>query len=762
MFHDAPDPGNALGALSSSRDLFRTMVDQGCDWVYWIGPDGSYVYISPACEHATGFHPDEFIKNPRLMEDIVHPEDREAFSRHIHELSGKSHSFDFRIITRKGEERWISHHCQMAYDSEGIYLGRWASNRDITDQKKMEEALRESEAVHKLLLEIDNDGIILHGLTPAGIPDKIIQANDAMCRMSGYSYEEICNLTPMDLQDEAGKKEIQNESKSALSDGRILFEKVMVTKDGRKVPVEIHTTIVDLHGRPLAISILRDITDRKMMDEALRESKDYLDKIINSFGDPIFVKDRQQRYVLVNDVACIALGLKREEMIGKTCLELFPRELAEIIWERDETIFKTGIEVVDEEVMIDARGSSHTNIVKKTLFRDKAGNEFLAGIVRDITQRKRMEDALRKARDDLEKRVLDRTAEQQKANEALQREIAERKLAEKKEKESREFLDKIINSIGDPLHVKDRQHRMILVNDAACKLFGLTREEMLGRTAYELFPRKEMADISWEMDEEVFRTGIENTNIETNTYAPGVTLTVLVRKTLYTDNAGNKFLVGITIDITDRKLAEDKLIASLQEKEVLIKEVHHRVKNNLQVISSLLNLQGRQTKDEETREAFRDCRNRIRSMALVHEKLYGSKELARIDLADYTKNLTSYLSMSYGIEKRVRIKLDLGDATIGIDKAIPFGLIINELVTNCIKHAFPDGRMGEIRISLHQDTGNLKLVLSDNGVGLSEKYDDPGTKSLGLKLVQTLVTQLKGTIDVHSNGGAEFVIAFDI
>jgi len=510
MFHDAPEPGKALGAWSSSRDLFRTMVDHSCDWVYWLGPDGSYVYISPACEQITEYHPEEFIKNPRLMEEIVHPEDREAFARHIHEPPGK-HSIDFRIITRGGEVRWISHSCQVAYDSEGSYLGRWASNRNITD-------------------------------------------------------------------------------------------------------------------------------------------------------------------------------------------------------------------------------------------------------------RKRMEDALRRAKDDLEKRILDRTAEQLKANEALQREIVERKLAEEKEKASREFLDKIINSIGDPIHVKDRQHRIILVNDAACELFCLTREEILGKTAYELFPRKEMADISWEKDEEVFKTGVENTNTETNTYAPGITLTVLARKTLYTDNAGNKFLVGITVDITDRKLAEDKLIASLHEKEVLIKEVHHRVKNNLQVISSLLNLQGRQTEDEETREAFRDCRNRIRSMALVHEKLYGSKELARIDLADYVRNLTSYLSASYGIEKRVRLRLDLEDAAIGIDKAIPFGLIINELVTNCIKHAFPDGRTGEIRIDLHPCEGKLKLVLSDNGIGLSKKIDDPSTKSLGLNLVQTLVKQLKGTIDVQSssNGGTKFILAFDM
>jgi PAS domain S-box-containing protein len=137
--------------------------------------------------------------------------------------------------------------------------------------------------------------------------------------------------------------------------------------------------------------------------------------------------------------------------------------------------------------------------------------------------------------------------------------ITERTLAEETLAESKEFLNKIINSIGDPLFVKDRQHRLILVNDAACKVFGRSRDDLIGQTAYDLFPAKEMADISWQKDEEVFRTGKENVNEETNTYAPGETRTVLVKKTLYTDNAGNRLLVGITRDITDRKLAEKAL-----------------------------------------------------------------------------------------------------------------------------------------------------------------------------------------------------------
>ncbi len=277
----------------------------------------------------------------------------------------------------------------------------------------------------------------------------------------------------------------------------------------------------------------------------LFEAKDFLDKIINSIGEPIFVQDRQHRYVLINAAECSFMGLRPDETIGKTCYDLFPKEQADIFWEKDEEVFATGRENSNEESVTDGQGRVRTIITKKTLFIDKAGNKFLAGIASDITDQKNLENILKSAHGELERGVRERTAELEKVNLDLM--------------DTRDYLDKIINSISDPIHVKDRQHRVILVNDAACKLFGCSRKDIIGRTAYELFASEEMADISWKMDEEVFTTGKENVNEETNTYAPGVTRTVLAKKSLYRDKSGNKFLVGITRDITDSKKAEEAL-----------------------------------------------------------------------------------------------------------------------------------------------------------------------------------------------------------
>jgi len=220
-------------------------------------------------------------------------------------------------------------------------------------------------------------------------------------------------------------------------------------------------------------------------------------------------------------------------------------------------------------------------------------------------------------------------------------------------------------------------------------------------------------------------------------------------------------LRGVVTDITDRKRAEEMLKASLQEKEVLLKEIHHRVKNNLQVVSSLLSLQSGYIMDFQAREGFKESQNRIRSMALVHEKLYKSGDLSRINFPEYIESIADYLRRSYASNCRgVRLNLDVDDVSLNIDRAIPCGLIVNELISNCLKHAFPNGRSGDIYLSLHSIDGIIDLVVKDNGAGLPKDLDIRKTKSLGITLVSTLVKQLKGTLEMRSEPGTEFKIRF--
>ncbi len=218
---------------------------------------------------------------------------------------------------------------------------------------------------------------------------------------------------------------------------------------------------------------------------------------------------------------------------------------------------------------------------------------------------------------------------------------------------------------------------------------------------------------------------------------------------------------SIITDITEHREAHEKIKASLRAKEVLLSELHHRVKNNLQVIASLLNMQSRQVEDAQVAELFRESRNRVRSMALTHEQLYQAEDLARIDFARYLRALGASLFRSYGADPRaVKLEVDTGEIAIPLDLAIPCGLIVTELISNCLKHAFPGGR-GEIRVGLcTDDEGQLTLAVGDNGVGLPAGLDPQASETLGLRLVTSLADQIGGEIALDRSAGTQVRIRF--
>jgi len=238
---------------------------------------------------------------------------------------------------------------------------------------------------------------------------------------------------------------------------------------------------------------------------------------------------------------------------------------------------------------------------------------------------------------------------------------------------------------------------------------------------------------------------------------------------------------GLVLDITKRKAVDTALIKT---QEVRIKEIHHRIKNNMQVISSLLSLEAERATDRKILEAFRESQNRVASMALIHEELYKGNEIGRLGFADYLRRLTADLFRSYRLgNERISLKLDLEQVYLEMDKAIPLGIIVNELVSNALKYAFPAGREGEIHIRLssekdyenvgkslanlkmdqdctNEEDSSLMLTVADNGKGFPEGVDFRNTDSLGLQIVNVLVEQIEGCIELKKNNGTEFSICF--
>src|SRR5579884_79690 len=362
-------------------------------------------------------------------------------------------------------------------------------------------------------------------------------------------------------------------------------------------------------------------------------------------------------------------------------------------------------------------------------------------------------------------------AELEAANRELEKQIAERKQVEETSYESERRYRLLAENSTDVIWTTDMDLRFTYLSPSVIRQRGYSVEEAMAQTLDEVLTLSSfkvamdafMEELAIERTEqkELFRSRTLELELS---HKDGSTVWTESKVTFLRDRDSRPVgILGVTRDITERKQAEEQIKASLEEKEVLLREIHHRVKNNLQVISSLLDLQSRYISDEQSNNIFKESQSRIKSMAFVHEKLYQSKDLARINLAEYIRDLATNLFHSYGVSSTaIKLKITADDTLLDINTAVPLGLVINELVSNSLKHGFPKEREGKINIELRSDNnGKFTLTVSDNGVGFSKDLDFQNTKSLGLRLVRTLTDQLKGNIEIRSNGGTEFKIIFE-
>jgi PAS domain S-box-containing protein len=385
--------------LKESEERYRTLVESTSDMIWEVNSDGRYSYVSPVIHALLGFEPEEVIG--RTPFDLMPPDEAEKVRKVFSECIDSRKPIvrlENTNLHKDGHPVVLETSGEPTFDTSGNLTGYRGIDRDITERKRMEGVLRESEArFHEIFNKI-NDAIHLHEIGEDGRPGKFMDVNDVACQMLQYSRDEMLQYTPLDFATEYHSRPIDEIFEDLRTVGHAVFETGHKRKDGTIVPVEINAHKITLMGREVVLSVVRDITKRKMVEEALQESREFLNKIINSISDPIHVKDRQHRIILINDAACRLFNLSREEIIGKTAYELFAgKEMADISWQKDEEVFRKGKESVSEETNIYAPGKTLTVLVKKTLYTDTAKNHFLVGITTDITERKRAEEALRES-----------------------------------------------------------------------------------------------------------------------------------------------------------------------------------------------------------------------------------------------------------------------------------------------------------------------------------------------------------------------------
>jgi len=463
---------------------------------------------------------------------------------------------------------------------------------------------------------------------------------------------------------------------------------------------------------------MSDITDRKMADEELERSSQRISEILESIADNFIVLDRNWNYFYSNQQSAEIVGLKPKEIIGKNFWQLFPDYVGSFVEENmREAMEKREI----RRFQVSPKYSNEHRLV--SVFPSVDGISLIST---NITHLKKAEDAL-------------------------------------KESEGKLLEAQTLAKMGN--YTVDVRNNFIDWSEQLYDLWGFDKNKPLPPSDY-----------IWSLihpdDRENVKKAItggtrENDRIETEFRIlfpdSSIKYISLIARAVF-DESGN--LVkrwGIEIDITNRKLMEEQLLASLKEKEVLLRELYHRTKNNMQVIYSLLNLKGAAVDNNTTREILSDMGNRILTIALIHQKLYQSQNLSRIDLKDYINDLLVLLRDSFiTTGNNVKLSVELESIPVLIDTAIPCGMILNELISNSYKYAFPNGQKGEICVRLSKTEQELiELRISDNGIGIRDYSEKMNGDTLGIKLIKSIVEdQLQGDIILNTKNGVLYIITF--
>jgi PAS domain S-box-containing protein len=501
--------------------------------------------------------------------------------------------------------------------------------------------------------------------------------------------------------------------------------------DGRNYEHDM-VPIADGQGCVIRIAVsTRDVTQQKLMESTLRNTSRFLRQILESSRTVAIIGTQTDGPILFwNAGAESILGYSSDEVVGKRTLVDF--------------IANAGVEGQSLQAALDDVVASKRVMSKEFPFVHRSGEAvwMKVSLSPQVDPEEGVLGVLAIAED-----ITQRLASQR------QTEHAEQQLS---------LLAFTLNCAKDAFVITDMENIILYVNQSFLDTYGFTEEELIGRNVEFVRPEEFSMEVARAIREGTRGVGWSGEVI--NRRKNGELFPVELWTSVVRDDAGRSVaLVGVAREITERKRVDEKIKASLQEKEVLLKEVHHRVKNNLQVISSILSLQGEKVENQEVLDILRETQNRVRSMALVHEELYQSDTLSRVDIGDYVRRLSTTLFHSYrpeGVD--VHLELDIGDIRVPVDDAVPCGLIINELVSNALKYAFAGRKRGKVAVIFHEEGENFVLRVVDNGVGVPRGLDLNTAETLGLQLVATLTRQLRGSIECVRRRGTTFTMTFPI
>ena len=542
----------------------------------------------------------------------------------------------------------------------------------------------------------------------------------------GYFAEEVIGKNISILAPPSLKGEINQLIKKIKNGERVFhYDTIRIDKDSNQVDVSITLSpIFDSSRNLVGIStIARDISKQKKSEIALRESEELFHEVFNNANDMISLNSIKDdglpgKFIDVNEIGIERLGYTRDEFLNMTPADIVAPDKRSEMPENALKLSEKGY--VEFEIIHLTNDGKRIPVEVNNHIFELNGKKVALAISRDITERKKAEEEL---------------------------------------KNSERRYRNIFENVQDIFYQTDLKGNIIEISPSIERYSGYKPFELINKPVETFYLNSE--DRKY-LIKEIEKNGeVADYEIILKTKNNHL-LYVSTNAHLLFDSSKNPIgIEGSLRDITERKNIEIQLKNSLTEKEMILKEIHHRVKNNLMIISSLLNLQSGYIEDKASQNVFKESENRARSMALIHERLYQSTDLKRIDFGDYITSLATELFHTYVSNRNlIELKINVEDILLDINTSIPLGLIVNELITNSLKHAFPNGMKGKINIDFYLKNDHFEFTVKDDGIGFPEDIDFQNTNSLGLQIVNSLTEQIDGEIKLNIDNGTEFKITF--
>jgi len=625
--------------------------------------------------------------------------------------------------------------------------------RVSVERRNAENQLREQREEHDRFFTISRDLFCI--MTPSG---QFVQLNPEWERVFGYPVQE---LEGKQLLDYLHPDDVENSKavlarlahKSPLTD----FINRFRARDGSYRSIEWRSFPYD--GKLLYASA-RDVTERLQAEAAARESAEFYSTLfINNHAAMLLLDPATGQIVDTNKAACMFFKYSHEDLTKKYIYDLNKRPKSEILKElaeakrKKEIHFFTQYSLSDGEIR-DVEVYSGYITVK--------GKSLLYSINHDVTKQKKAERELKTLYGQLEKRVQERTLQIGQINKVLEAEVDQRTRAEEALRQTLSLLNAAIESTADAILVENTNRNMTRFNQKFVSMWHIPPallDPVDDKAVHDFMVSQVKNPDDFIAKMHTLSQNPEEESFDEVAFSDGRIFERYSKPQKIGDSIVGR--VWSFRDITERTHMEQKVARSLKDKEILLKEIHHRVKNNMQVISSLLFMQAETLKDEKVKDILRESQNRVKSIALVHEKLYQSTDLDRIDYIDYLRRITSHLFESFRVNPSlITLKIDSEPVFLNIDKAVPCSLIVNEMLSNSLKHGFPGGKKGVITIDLRFEGGKAILTYSDDGVGIPEAITLDRTESMGMQLIMGLTEQINGSIVLDRHGGTKYTITF--